>query len=161
SAGEALPEEVGKRWRARTGIDILDGIGSTEVLHIYLSNRPGEVRDGTTGLPGPGHEIELRGGDGRPVTRGAIGALWGKGPSAASMYWNQRERSIATFQGGWTRTGDRYLEREDSALVYQGRSDDMLKVGGIYVSPFEVEACLVGHEAVLEAAVVGHADQDG
>jgi benzoate-CoA ligase family protein len=161
SAGEALPEEVGKKWRARTGVDILDGIGSTEMLHIYLSNRHGDVRYGTTGFAVPGYEIELRREDGARAERGEIGDLWVKGPSAASMYWNNRERTLSTFVGPWMKSGDRYLEREDGALVYQGRSDDMLKVGGIYVSPFEVEACLIEHEAVLEAAVVGHADDEG
>jgi benzoate-CoA ligase len=161
SAGEALPEEVGKRWKARTGVDILDGIGSTEMLHIYLSNRHGDVRYGTTGRPVSGYEIELRRDDGSPAAKGEIGDLWVKGPSAASMYWNNRERSLATFVGPWIKSGDRYLERDDGAMVYQGRSDDMLKVGGIYVSPFEVEACLIEHESVLEAAVVGHADEEG
>ncbi|MFO1413050.1 MAG: benzoate-CoA ligase family protein [Burkholderiales bacterium] len=158
SAGEALPKEVGERFAARFGCDVLDGIGSTEMLHIFLSNMPGEVRYGTTGRPVPGYEIDLRGEDGRPVADGEIGDLYIRGPSAALMYWSNREQSRRTFQGEWTRAGDKYVRGEDGFYTYAGRSDDMLKVAGQYVSPFEVEAALMRHEAVLEAAVVGKDD---
>jgi benzoate-CoA ligase family protein len=161
SAGEALPRHVGERWRERVGSDILDGIGSTEMLHIFLSNRPGDIAYGTTGRPVPGYELELRGDDGAPVGDGEEGSLWVRGPSAAIGYWNDRARSLATFHGPWTRTGDRYVRDADGRWTYSGRADDMLKVGGIWVSPFEVESALSSHPAVLEAAVVGHHDADG
>ena len=160
SAGEALPEEIGKQWSARFGVDILDGIGSTEMLHIFLSNRPGEVRYGTTGKPVPGYEVRLVGDDGEPVAVGQVGELQIKGPSSATHYWNNVEKTRATFQGPWTRSGDKYSVTADGYYVYAGRSDDMLKVGGIYVSPVEVESTLITHEAVLEAAVVGREDAD-
>ncbi|MFO1396282.1 MAG: benzoate-CoA ligase family protein [Burkholderiales bacterium] len=158
SAGEPLPKEVGERFAARFGCDVLDGIGSTEMLHIFLSNMPGAVRYGTTGKPVPGYDIELRGEDGRVVADGEIGDLYIRGPSAALMYWNSREQSRRTFQGEWTRAGDKYVRAADGYYTYAGRSDDMLKVGGQYVSPFEVEAALMRHAAVLEAAVVGKDD---
>jgi benzoate-CoA ligase len=161
SAGEALPADIGERFKAHFGIDIVDGIGSTEMLHIFLSNRPGHVRYGTTGWPVPGYEIELRGDDGRPVDDGDIGELTIRGPSAAMMYWGNRAKTRETFQGGWTRSGDKYVRNADGSHTYSGRSDDMLKVGGIYVSPFEVEATLVQHPAVLEAAVIGVEDGEG
>jgi len=161
SAGEALPADIGRRWQAHFGIDILDGIGSTEMLHIYLSNRAGDVRLGTTGKPVPGYEVRLLDDDGALVHSADIGELQVKGPSAASMYWNDRARTRQTFIGEWTRTGDKYRRDEDGYYVYCGRSDDMLKVGGVYVSPAEVESALTNHPAVLEAAVVGRADQDG
>ena len=159
SAGEALPEEIGKRWTERTGVEILDGIGSTEMLHIFLSNRPGEVRYGTTGKPVPGYELRLVGDDGKPVAVGELGELQVSGPTSAICYWNQRERSRQTFLGPWTRSGDKYVQDADGYFTYGGRTDDMLKVGGIYVSPFEVEAALMTHEAVLEAAVIGDPDE--
>ncbi len=155
SAGEPLPKDIGERFAARFGCDVLDGIGSTEMLHIFLSNRPGEVRYGTTGTPVPGYDIELRGEDGRPVEDGHIGDLYIRGPSAALMYWESVEKSRATFQGEWTKSGDKYVREPDGCYTYAGRSDDMLKVAGQYVSPFEVEAALMQHGAVLEAAVVG------
>jgi benzoate-CoA ligase len=161
SAGEGLPRHVGEAWRARFGSDILDGIGSTELLHIFLSNRPGAVRYGTTGTPVPGYELALRGDDGAPVNDGEEGALWVRGLTACAGYWNRRALSLATFQGDWTRTGDRYVRDADGYYTYSGRSDDMLKVGGIWVAPFEVESALVAHPAVLEAAVVGAPDGDG
>jgi benzoate-CoA ligase family protein len=161
SAGEALPKHVGDRWRARFGTDILDGIGSTEMLHIFMSNRHGDVRYGTSGKPVPGYDVQLRSDDGEPVADGEEGALWVRGPSSCVAYWNQREKSLATFHGAWTRTGDRYTRDADGYFTYGGRADDMLKVGGIWVSPFEVESALSAHEAVLESAVVGHADGDG
>ena len=158
SAGEALPKHVGERWRERTGSDILDGIGSTEMLHIFLSNRPGAINYGTTGTAVPGYELELRNDDGGKVA--TEGALWVRGPTSCIGYWNDRARSVSTFHGPWTRTGDQYVHNADGTWTYSGRADDMLKVGGIWVSPFEVESALTAHEAVLEAAVVGHADAD-
>lgn len=161
SAGEALPAEIGERFTQHFGVEIIDGIGSTEMLHIFLSNQPGKVRYGTTGWPVPGYEIELRGEDGLPVPDGETGDLYIKGPSAALMYWNNRPKSRDTFQGAWTKSGDKYLRNADGTYTYAGRSDDMLKVSGIYVSPFEVEATLVQHPSVLEAAVIGKQDTDG
>jgi benzoate-CoA ligase len=161
SAGEPLPHEIGRRWSARLGVDILDGIGSTEMLHIFLSNRPGEVRYGTTGKPIPGYPLRIVDEEGRPVPRGEVGDLLVSGPTSAALYWNNRERSRSTFNGIWTRTGDKYFEDQDGYYVYCGRSDDMLKVSGMYVSPAEVEAALIAHEDVLEAAVVGAPDVDG
>jgi benzoate-CoA ligase len=161
SAGEALPAELGEKFKAHFGIDIVDGIGSTEMLHIFLSNRPERVRYGTTGWPVPGYEVELRGDDGQPVPDGEPGDLYIHGPSAAMMYWANREKTRDTFQGGWTKSGDKYIRNEDGSYTYGGRSDDMLKVSGIYVSPFEVEATLIQHPAVLEAAVIGVNDADG
>jgi benzoate-CoA ligase len=161
SAGEALPSDVGRRWTERTGVDILDGIGSTEMLHIYISNRAGEVKYGTTGKPVPGYDVRLVDDDGGIVkTPGEMGELQVRGPTSAIMYWNNREQSRATFLGEWTRSGDKYVEDEEGYYVYCGRRDDMLKVGGIYVSPFEVEGALQSHPEVLEAAVVGWPDED-
>ncbi len=161
SAGEALPPEVGRRWREHTGVDILDGLGSTEMLHIFLSNRPGDVRYGTTGKPVPGYDIRLVDEDGKPVAKGEIGELQVAGPTGAAYYWNNREKSRATFLGPWTRSGDKYTEDEEGYFTYAGRNDDMLKVSGIWVSPFEVESAIASHPAVLEAAVVGKADENG
>lgn len=166
SAGEALPSELGTRFSSLFGIDVVDGIGSTEMLHIFLSNRPGAVRYGTTGWPVPGYEIELRNEDGTTLDLpekdiSAIGELFINGPSAALQYWGDRERSRQTFRGAWTRSGDKYVRNEDGSFTYCGRSDDMLKVSGIYVSPFEIEATLVQHPDVLEAAVIGYSDAQG
>ncbi|MFT3777951.1 MAG: benzoate-CoA ligase family protein [Ottowia sp.] len=161
SAGEALPAEIGERFKAHFGVDIVDGIGSTEMLHIFLSNRPDRVRYGSTGWPVPGYEIALRGENGGPVPDGEPGDLYIHGPSAALMYWGNRAKTRETFQGGWTKSGDKYVRNADGSYTYCGRSDDMLKVSGIYVSPFEVEATLVQHPAVLEAAVIGTEDADG
>jgi benzoate-CoA ligase len=162
SAGEALPAEIGERFtRHFGGVEIVDGIGSTEMLHIFLSNRPGRVRYGTTGWPVPGYEIQLRGDDGGSVPDGEPGDLYIQGPSAAIMYWGNRAKTRDTFQGGWTKSGDKYVRNADGTYTYSGRSDDMLKVSGIYVSPFEVEATLVQHPAVLEAAVIGKEDKEG
>jgi benzoate-CoA ligase len=160
SAGEALPENIGRRWAAHFGVDILDGIGSTEMLHIFLSNRPGDLRYGTTGRPVPGYRVRLVDDDGREVARGEQGDLQVAGPTAALQYWNNREKSRATFNGEWTRCGDKYAQDADGYYVYAGRSDDMLKVSGNYVSPVEVESALISHEAVLEAAVVGREDDE-
>jgi benzoate-CoA ligase len=156
-----LPAEIGERFTAHFGVEVIDGIGSTEMLHIYLSNRPGQVRYGTTGWPVPGYEISLRGDDGEPVADGEPGDLFIQGPSAALMYWGNRLKSQETFQGEWTRSGDKYIRNTDGSYTYGGRTDDMLKVSGIYVSPFEVEATLIRHPAVLEAAVVGVQDAEG
>lgn len=161
SAGEALPAELGERFKRHFGVDIVDGIGSTELLHIYLSNTPQRVRYGSTGWPVPGYTIELRGEDGQAVPDGEPGDLYIHGPSAAIMYWGNRQKTRETFQGGWTKSGDKYVRNADGSYTYSGRSDDMLKVSGIYVSPFEVEATLVQHPAVLEAAVIGVPDAEG
>jgi benzoate-CoA ligase len=160
SAGEALPEELGRRWSAHFGVDILDGIGSTEMLHIFLSNRPGDVRYGSTGKPVPGYEVRIVDDRGEPVAVGEPGELQIAGPTSAAFYWNNREKSRATFQGPWTRSGDKYLQDRDGYYIYAGRSDDMLKVSGMYVSPVEVESALITHAAVLEAAVIGREDED-
>jgi 4-hydroxybenzoate-CoA ligase len=161
SAGEALPAEVGKAFKARFGVDVLDGVGSTEMLHQYVCNSPGEVKYGTSGKPVPGYEVRLVDEQGRDVPDGEVGELLVKGPSAAEGYWNQREKSRATFEGGWTRSGDKYTRDAEGYYTYQGRTDDMFKVSGIWVSPFEVESALIGHPAVLEAAVVPKEDGDG
>ena len=161
SAGEALPADLGQRFTAHFGVEIIDGIGSTEMLHIYVSNIPGKVRYGTTGWPVPGYDVELRDDDGLPVPDSETGDLFVRGPSAALLYWGNREKTRETFQGAWTKSGDKYVRNADGTYTYSGRSDDMLKVSGIYVSPFEVEATLVQHSAVLEAAVIGMTDTDG
>lgn len=158
SAGEALPAEVGRRWHEHFGVDILDGLGSTEMLHIFLSNRNGDVRYGTSGKPVPGYELRVVDDEGREVMSGEVGELQIRGPSSAMFYWNNRQKSQSTFQGEWTRSGDKYLIDPDGYYVYAGRGDDMLKVSGIYVSPIEVESALITHPDVLEAAVVGLPD---
>ncbi|HMA70123.1 MAG TPA: benzoate-CoA ligase family protein [Xanthobacteraceae bacterium] len=160
SAGEALPVDVGRRWSERYGVDILDGLGSTEMLHIFLSNRIGDVRYGTTGKPVPGYDIRLVDDDGATVRPGQLGELQVRGPTSAIMYWNNRAQSRTTFLGEWTRSGDKYIEDKDGYYVYCGRRDDMLKVGGMYVAPFEVEGALLTHPDVLEAAVVAWPDED-
>jgi 4-hydroxybenzoate-CoA ligase len=161
SAGEALPAEVGKAFRARFGVDILDGVGSTEMLHQYVCNSPSALKYGTSGKPVPGYEVRLVDEHGKEVADGEVGEMLVRGPSAAEGYWNQREKSRATFEGGWTRSGDKYTRDAEGFYAYQGRTDDMFKVSGIWVSPFEVESALVGHDAVLEAAVVPKEDSDG
>ncbi|RZL89049.1 MAG: benzoate-CoA ligase family protein [Variovorax sp.] len=161
SAGEALPGDLAQRFKQHFGCEIIDGIGSTEMLHIFISNRPGDIRYGTTGKPVEGYVIELRGEDGKPVADGEVGDLYIKGPSSALMYWANPEKSSETFRDGWTKSGDKYSRDADGYYTYAGRSDDMLKVSGIYVSPFEVEATLMQHPAVLEAAVIGKEDADG
>jgi len=162
SAGEALPRDIAERWTQHFGCEIIDGIGSTEMLHVFLSNRPGDVRYGTTGKAVPGYEVQLRNEDGSVVTgHNEIGDLYIQGPSSALMYWNNREKTRDTFQGLWTKSGDKYTRDADGYYTYAGRNDDMLKVSGIYVSPFEVESTLVQHPAILEAAVIGKQDSDG
>ena len=160
SAGEPLPEHIGRRWREVVGCDILDGLGSTEMLHIFLSNRPDDIRYGTSGKPVPGYELRILDAGGE-VADSEPGELVVRGPSAADGYWNQRDKSRRTFRGEWTHTGDTYIRDPDGYYRYCGRSDDMLKVGGIWVSPFEVEEALIAHPAVLESAVVGQPDADG
>ena len=161
SAGEALPKEVGERWFKLTGAEIVDGVGSTEMLHIFLSNRPGEIVYGTSGTPVPGYEVRLVDEHDEDVPEGEVGELLVRGPSAADGYWNRRHKSRSTFEGHWTRTGDKYECTAEGRYVYCGRTDDMFKVSGIWVSPFEVEQALVEHPAVLEAAVVAWADEKG
>ena len=161
SAGEALPEPIGAAWQARTGVETIDGVGSTELLHIFVSNRPGCVRYGTCGEAVPGYQLRLVDETGTAVADGEIGELLVSGPSAADGYWNQRAKSVATFEGAWTRTGDRYYRDTDGRYIFCGRSDDMFKVSGIWVSPLEVEAALLTHAAVLEAAVIAHDPGDG
>jgi 4-hydroxybenzoate-CoA ligase len=162
SAGEALPAEVGNRWKARFAVDILDGVGSTEMLHIFLANVPGSIVYGTSGIAVPGYEVKLVDETGAEITEsGKVGELLVCGPSAAESYWNQRDKSRATFEGRWTRTGDKFERTADGRFVYCGRNDDMFKVSGIWVSPFEVEQALVSHPDVLEAAVIPHHDKEG
>ena len=161
SAGEALPEPVGRAWTEHTGVDIIDGIGSTEMLHCFVANRPGQVRYGTSGVAVPGYQVRVVDDDNVGVPQGEIGELQVNGPTAAACYWNNREKSRTTFLGEWMRTGDKYRADEDGYLIYCGRSDDMLKVGGIWVSPMEVESTLIAHDAVLEAAVIPATDENG
>jgi 4-hydroxybenzoate-CoA ligase len=161
SAGEALPESVGNAWKARFGIDILDGVGSTELLHIFLSNSPADIKYGTSGRPVPGYKVRLVNELGTEVGDGEVGEMLVDAPSAGEGYWNQRSKSRMTFEGHWTRTGDKYIRDADGRYTFCGRSDDMFKVSGIWVSPFEVESALITHPAVLEAAVVPEADPEG
>lgn len=161
SAGEALPEDVGKRWAKATGTDILDGIGSTEMLHIFVSNRIDDITYGATGRPVPGYQARLVDENGEDVPDGEIGELIVAGPTAGVGYWNQREKTLATFVGEWTYTGDKYRREDGDLYFYCGRTDDMFKVSGNWVSPFDVESALSSHEAVLESAVVGREDDDG
>ena len=161
SAGEALPSHLGERWRAVAGVDVLDGIGSTEMFQTFLSNQPGEVRFGTTGKAVPGYELKIVDEHGSMLADGEIGELIVRGPTAGESYWNQRAKSRRTFAGEWTYTGDKFFRDADGYYHYCGRTDDMFKVSGMWVSPFEVEAALASHEAVLEAAVIGKEDADG
>ena len=161
SAGEALPAHIGERWRTAVGVDILDSLGSTEMLQAFVSNRPGDVRYGATGKPVPGYDVKIVDEHGVELGDGEVGELLVRGPSAGEGYWNQRAKSRNTFQGAWTRTGDRFRRDTDGYYHYCGRADDMFKVSGMWVSPFDVEAALVSHEAVREAAVIGKEDADG
>jgi benzoate-CoA ligase len=158
SAGEALPQDVGRRWTTAMGCEIVDGVGSTEMLHVFLTNRPGVGRYGSLAGSTPGYALKLLSEDGQPVAQGDIGELYVRGPSAAIGYWNRPDKTAQTFVGGWVRTGDQLRQDETGAYVFAGRTDDMLKVGGVWVSPAEVEAALIEHPAVLEAAVVGAPD---
>jgi 4-hydroxybenzoate-CoA ligase len=161
SAGEALPEHIGKTWKSRFGVDILDGVGSTELLHIFLSNAPGDVVYGTSGVAVGGYDLRLVDEKGADVAPGEVGELIVRAPSAAEGYWNQRDKSRRTFEGDWTRTGDKYTRDASGRYTYCGRTDDMFKVSGQWVSPFEVESALASHPAVLEAAVIAADDSDG
>jgi 4-hydroxybenzoate-CoA ligase len=161
SAGEALPAHIGERWRDLVGVDVLDGIGSTEMLQTFLSNQPGDVRYGSTGKAVPGYELKIVDEIGAELGAGQIGELVVRGPSAGEGYWNQRRKSRLTFAGEWTFTGDKYYRDADGYYFYCGRTDDMFKVSGMWVSPFDVEAALISHEAVLEAAVIPKEDSDG
>jgi len=160
SAGEALPPAVFERFKNRFGVTILDGIGSTEILHIFISNQPDAIRPGSSGKPVIGYETKIVDEDGQPVPQGEIGNLLVKGDSTCALYWNKHEKTKDTIEGHWIRTGDKYSQDADGFLWYAGRGDDMLKVGGIWVSPIEVENALIEHPAVLEAGVVGRQDQD-
>lgn len=161
SAGEALPSQIGQDWKRITNVDILDGVGSTEMLHIFLSNKPDDIVYGTSGSAVPGYELRLVNENNEEVDVGEIGELLVKGKSSAIAYWNKLTKSRKTFEGEWTRTGDKYEKLKDSKFIYSGRTDDMFKVSGIWISPFEVEQALVSHEIVLEAAVVAKQDSEG
>jgi benzoate-CoA ligase len=161
SAGEALPAELGEHFSTHFSIDIIDGIGSTEMLHIYLSNRPGQVNFGTSGWPVSGYELVLRDESGAEVNLGEIGELYVKGPSSAVMYWDKPQKTKETFLGDWVKSGDKYTQNSDQSYTYSGRSDDMLKVSGMYVSPFEVENTIAKHPSVLESAVIAKIDHQG
>jgi benzoate-CoA ligase family protein len=161
SAGEPLPAEIFRRWNDRTKLTILDGLGSTEALNTFLSNRPDDVRPGTSGRPVPGYEVRILAPDGREAAPGEQGRLQVRGDSTAPYYWNNPERTAQTMQGDWLDTGDTYVRDEDGYYCYSGRSDDMLKVGGIWCSPIEIESCLIDHRSVLEAAVAGVPDASG
>jgi benzoate-CoA ligase len=161
SAGEALPEELYHRFRARFGVEILDGIGSAEMFHIYISNRFGEVKPGSLGRIVPGYEVRLVGEEGRELPPGEIGTLWVKGDSAAVYYFQEHEKSKSVLRGDWVVSGDLFRRDEEDFFYYAGRADDLLKVGGIFVSPIEVEGCLLRHPGVHEAALIGYEDDEG
>jgi benzoate-CoA ligase len=161
SAGEALPPEIFRRWRDRFGLEIVDGIGSTELLHIFISNRPGSARPGSTGIEVPGYRARIVDEAGRDTPDGEIGNLLVSGDSAGAGYWQQDEKTKATFEGAWVHTGDKYIRAADGFYEYCGRRDDMLKVAGIWVSPIEVENTILTHPQVAECAVVGASDADG
>jgi benzoate-CoA ligase len=161
SAGEALPVALYERFKARFGVDIIDGIGSTEALHMFISNRPGVIRPGSSGVIVPGYEARLLDEAGVETPTGEIGNLWIRGDSVCACYWNQHEKTKETIQGHWLRTGDKYTQDADGYYWYAGRTDDMLKVGGLWVSPAEVENALMSHASVLECGVVGREDRDG
>jgi benzoate-CoA ligase family protein len=161
SAGEALPAPIWEQWKERTGLDIIDGIGSTENYHIFLSNRPGDIRPGSSGKPFAGYELRIVNENGEDVAPGEVGNLWVSGETAATAYLHQYEKSQQTFRGEWLVTGDKYRIDQDGYYWHAGRSDDMIKAGGIWVSPMEVESALISHPAVLECAVVGVNDQVG
>lgn len=161
SAGEALPAALFDRFKQRFGVEILDGIGSTETLHIFMSNQPGAIRPGSTGRVVAGYEARLLDEQGQPVPQGEIGSLLIRGDSTCALYWNKHEKTKETIEGAWIRTGDKYYQDEDGFYWYAGRSDDMLKVGGIWVSPVELENLLVEHPSVLECGVCARTDRDG
>jgi benzoate-CoA ligase len=160
SAAEALPAAIQARWRKRFGLAILDGIGSTEMLHIYCSNTADDVAPGTSGRPVPGYELRLVDEHGADVAPGEAGDLLVRGESCAPFYWHQREKTRRCMRGEWFYSGDRFVQTPEGRFVYQGRADDMIKAAGLWVSPADVEACLVEHPAVSEAAVIGAAVDD-
>jgi 4-hydroxybenzoate-CoA ligase len=161
SAGEPLPVHVGQAWKQKFGLDIVNGVGSTEMGHLFLTNLPDAVEYGTSGVAVDGYDLRLVDENGNDVADNEMGELLVRGESSAVGYWNQREKSRRTFVGDWTRTGDKYLRRPDGVYTYCGRTDDMFKVSGIWVSPFEVEDALIAHPKVLEAAVVPVEDEHG
>ncbi|MEK7819540.1 MAG: benzoate-CoA ligase family protein, partial [Pseudomonadota bacterium] len=161
SAGEALPADIFRRWKERTGLVIIDGIGSTEALHMFISNVEGNIKPGSSGVPVPGYRARIVDEHGRDAKPGQSGQLMISGGSTARCYWNNPERTAGTMVGEWLNTGDTYIQDADGYYIYCGRNDDMLKVGGIWCSPFEIESKLIEHPGVLEAAVVGHVDKDG
>ena len=161
SAGEPLPADIGERWESRFGCPVLDGVGSTEMLHIYVSNKAGDLSYGTSGKPVPGYDIRLVDEHGNDIPDGDIGEMLVRGPSMAEGYWNRREKTLATFVGPWMWTGDKYVKVTGEYYQYAGRSDDMFKSGGNWVSPFDVESALISHAAVLEAGVIPRADESG
>jgi acyl-coenzyme A synthetase/AMP-(fatty) acid ligase len=161
SAGEALPAELHRRWDEAFGVDLLDGLGTAEMWHIFLSNRPGDVRPGTLGKAVPGFDVEVRDDDGRPVPDGEVGWLWVRGGSRAIGYWHRMRRTMEAFRGEWYVSGDMVSRDADGVFTYAGRADDMLKVSGKWLAPGEVESCLLEHPAVAEVAVVGVAGASG
>jgi len=160
SAGESLPAALYERFKQRFGVDVIDGIGSTEALHMFISNRPGAIRPGSSGLIVPGYDARILDDDRNAVSSGEVGNLWISGDSVCDRYWNKHEKTKQTIEGNWIKTGDKYTQDADGFYWYAGRSDDMLKVGGQWVSPIEVEGALVAHPAVLECGVVGCEDKD-
>jgi acyl-coenzyme A synthetase/AMP-(fatty) acid ligase len=158
SAGEALPRELHDRWQATFGVEALDGIGSSEAYHIYISNRPGRVRPGSVGEVVPGYRARVLDDEGRELPDGEVGTLWIEGDTAALCYWNEHEKSKRTFHGDSVNTGDLFARDPDGFFWYRGRSDELIKVGGIWVAPSEVEHCLISHPDVVECAVVGYED---
>jgi benzoate-CoA ligase family protein len=159
SAGEALPTELYERWRATFGVEVLDGIGSSEAYHIYISNRPGRVRPGSAGQVVPGYRARVVDEQGQEVQDGEVGTLWIEGDTAALLYWNEHEKTKQTFKGDLVRTGDLFVRDADGFFSYRGRSDDLIKVGGIWVAPGEIERCLLSHADVAECAVVGYQEE--
>jgi len=155
SAAEPLAPEVLRRWQQVSGLEICDGIGSTEMLHIYCSNRPGDVHPGTSGRPVPGYELKLLDDDERAVSQGEVGNLFVRGDSALAFYWHQHEKTKRALRGDWYFTGDRYRQTEDGVFVYEGRADDMIKIGGLWASPISIENTLMEHPEVLEVAAIG------
>jgi len=161
SAGEALPPELYNRWKETFGVEIYDGIGSAEMFHIYITNRPGDVKPGSLGRIVDGYEAKIVDGTGQELPPGEMGTLKIKGDSAALCYRNAHEKSKETFAGDWCTTGDQFHVDEEGYYWYHGRTDDMLKVSGVFVAPAEIENCLLQHDSVLEAAVIGHDDGHG
>jgi benzoate-CoA ligase len=161
SAGEALPVELYERWMNSFGVEIYDGIGSAEMFHIYITNRPGDVKPGSLGRIVEGYEARIVDGNGAEVSVGEMGTLRIKGDSAALCYWNAHQKSKETFAGDWCTTGDQFHMDQDGYYWYHGRTDDMLKVSGVFVAPSEIENCLLQHDAVQECAVIGHDGGDG